>query len=97
MHLTGFEPAAYRLGGGRSILLSYRNVCINNASNILYLLIKSVNRYCEEDSYLYPFLRLLLFLLLGEVLVFSETDQELRSYDLRLEVVLDAMNLLYLR
>ena len=26
--LSGFEPLAFRLGGGRSILLSYRNICI---------------------------------------------------------------------
>lgn len=29
MFLSGFEPLAFRLGGGRSILLSYRNPCIN--------------------------------------------------------------------
>lgn len=28
LFLSGFEPLAFRLGGGRSILLSYRNICI---------------------------------------------------------------------
>ena len=29
---SGFEPLAYRLGGDRSILLSYGNVCIHIAN-----------------------------------------------------------------
>ena len=32
---SGFEPLAYRLGGGRSILLSYANILNCNASDYI--------------------------------------------------------------
>ena len=38
-HLSGFEPKAFRLGGGRSILLSYRNInFINNIPSNLFII-----------------------------------------------------------
>ena len=37
--LSGFEPLAFRLGGGRSILLSYRNInFINNIPSNLFII-----------------------------------------------------------
>lgn len=39
MFLSGFEPLAFRLGGGRSILLSYRNInFINNIPSNLFII-----------------------------------------------------------
>ena len=35
MFLSGFEPLAFRLGGGRSILLSYRNISYKYTTRII--------------------------------------------------------------
>ena len=52
MCLTGIEPATYRLGGNRSILLSYRhNLCYcmqltNPSKNGLYSALRNINKIC---------------------------------------------------
>ena len=40
--LRGFEPPTYRLGGGRSILLSYGNIIFSYDPIILYYLKENV-------------------------------------------------------
>ena len=42
MFLSGFEPLAFRLGGGRSILLSYRNLLIFGTISTLSYSLKKI-------------------------------------------------------
>ena len=51
MHLAGFEPTAFRLGGGRSILLSYRNIAcfIYNFNKTAFFII------CIPKPFVNPF------------------------------------------
>lgn len=50
MFLSGFEPLAFRLGGGRSILLSYRNINFINDIPANLFIITDLTKVSQDLS-----------------------------------------------
>ena len=60
--LAGVEPTAFRLGGERSILLSYRNIC--------YIKFTYIFTFCQTKSRFWKSVLKRLFIIRQKVLTF---------------------------